>query len=1010
MGPMGDAVGSLRVRVLGGFAVDGLADAQLGSRKARTLLKVLALSRGAPVPIATIVDVLWPDGGPARPADQVAVLASRLRRVLGADRLVRSEAGLALVGATLDVDELHALVGEAAAALDEGRVGAARAAAGAALALARGPVLPDDDGAWVEVDRASASAATSRARGLAALAALRAGDVVGAELAAEAALAGDPYDEVSLRVLMQSQVAAGRPASALASYARTRERLAEDLGASPTAETEALHLAVLVGDGPSPVPAEAAVPLVGRERELAALEAHLARTSGGEARVVLVVGEAGIGKSALLQRLVEVARAGGCRVVTARADELGRDLPLQPLLDALGPALDGEEAAPVGPIGVPTTVPDTAGGLRQQFEAVLASLTSAGPAVVVLDDVHAADAATVEWLSWVRHRRAPLLVVAAGRPGVSVAGAHELVLGPLGAAAIGELVGPARGADLHERSGGNPLFALALAEAAEGSLPDSVHDAVATTVSRLEPPAVEVVRAGAVLGTVVDVDLLAGVLGLPALAVIDRLEQAASIGLVADGPAGFEFRHELARQAVASEVGVARASFWHRQAAEALSERTGADPLAVAVHAQLGGSTALAAGAFRRAAAVSLSRSDLVSAAAHLRSSLDAADDAGARVELARVLMVAGDLDAAAAEAERAIALDGGPDALEVAGWVAYYRRRYDQARRFADEAVARAATSTPVRASALALVGRVRHGTGDLAAAEACLSGALDGPPLVAGVAEVWLGQVRVHEGRPAEALDLLEHALLDPEHLAHPFAPLHGRFSRVLALGQLGRVGQALTACEDLRRAIERAGAAGTRFVATELNARSWLYRGIGRLGEAEDLNRDAIERNGAADGSGPSSDGFAEAYWVGWLDLVDGRLAAGDLDGAADLLAAIGAFDSWEGTMAWHHRHRVGLQRSRIALAGGDASRAAELAAAVAEDASARGSARYEALARAHHVLAAGGGDVDEVAGTVEVLRGCAALELPRLLEELGRCVGVEAWAREADDRRAALSSAR
>jgi hypothetical protein len=314
------------------------------------------------------------------------------------------------------------------------------------------------------------------------------------------------------------------------------------------------------------------------------------------------------------------------------------------------------------------------------------------------------------------------------------------------------------------------------------------------------------------------------------------------------------------------------------------------------------------------------------------------------------------------------------------------------------------------VRASALALVGRVRHGTGDLAGAEACLSGALDGPPVVAGVAEVWLGQVRVHEGRPEEALDLLEHALLDPEHLAHPFAPLHGRFARVLALGQLGRVGEALDACDELRRAVERAGAAGGRFVATELNARSWLLRGTGRLAEADDLNRDAIERNGAADGSGPSSDGFAEAYWVAWLDLVDGCLAAGDPGGAEDLIAAIRAFDGWQGTMAWHQRHRLGLQQARVALAGGDAPRAAELAAVVAGDASARGSVRYEALARAHHVLAVGGGDIDDVARTVEVLRGCAALELPPLLGALGRCLDVDGWLREAGDRQAALSSAR
>ena len=85
------------------------------------------------------------------------------------------------------------------------------------------------------------------------------------------------------------------------------------------------------------------------------------------------------------------------------------------------------------------------------------------------------------------------------------------------------------------------------------------------------------------------------------------------------------------------------------------------------------------------------------------------------------MLMVAGRLDEAAGEVERAIALDPGPDALELAGWVDYYRRRYDRARGFAEEAVTRAVPGSPVRASALARSrGRVRHGTGDLSGAEA--------------------------------------------------------------------------------------------------------------------------------------------------------------------------------------------------------------------------------------------------------------------------------------------------
>src|SRR3984893_9431196 len=101
----------LRVRLLGGLDVEGVAGPALGSRKARTLVKVLAVARGAFVPADTVVEALWPDDDvPARPVEQVGVLVSRLRGVLGAHRLHRSDAGWALEVDWLDVAELEARV------------------------------------------------------------------------------------------------------------------------------------------------------------------------------------------------------------------------------------------------------------------------------------------------------------------------------------------------------------------------------------------------------------------------------------------------------------------------------------------------------------------------------------------------------------------------------------------------------------------------------------------------------------------------------------------------------------------------------------------------------------------------------------------------------------------------------------------------------------------------------------------------------------------------------------
>ena len=154
-------------------------------------------------------------------------------------------------------------------------------------------------------------------------------------------------------------------------------------------------------------------------------------------------------------------------------------------------------------------------------------------------------------------------------------------------------------------------------------------------------------------------------------------------------------------------------------------------------------------------------------------------------------------------------------------------------------------------------------------------------------GVAEVWLGHLRNHQGRPVEALELLDHALRDPDRLAHPFAPLHGRFARIMALGHLGRVADALRACDELDAAVVRAGAYGARFPAIAANMRAWLQRSVGRFEEADDGNRFAAKYNGDATGLAPAGEAMAEGFWVALLDLVEGRLLTGDLDGAAAAL---------------------------------------------------------------------------------------------------------------------------
>src|SRR5437879_5829114 len=165
----------VRVRVLGGFEVEGVAPHQLGSRKARTLLKVLAMARGRPVAVDELIERLWPDdeGAPSRPDEQVAVLVSRLRAVLGSDRLVRTGAGLCLKYDWLDLDALGDLAAEATRRLSAGSFALAGVAAEAALALVRGPLLADEpEAAWVTGERSAAERMIAETRMCAAHAAL----------------------------------------------------------------------------------------------------------------------------------------------------------------------------------------------------------------------------------------------------------------------------------------------------------------------------------------------------------------------------------------------------------------------------------------------------------------------------------------------------------------------------------------------------------------------------------------------------------------------------------------------------------------------------------------------------------------------------------------------------------------------------------------------------------------------------------------------------------------------
>jgi DNA-binding SARP family transcriptional activator len=994
----------LRVRLLGGLEVEGVGEQALGTRKARTLLRRLAVAGGRPVAADELAAAVWGDDLPRQPGDQLSVLVSRLRGVLGTDRLVRGDGGYRLVADWIDVADLEGRCDEIADRLRVGHSGAALAAAQAALGLVRGPLLPEEDGAWVGPFRASAERLAGRLSQLAAEAALAVGEPALARAVADEALARDPFDEAALRLRMRADVAAGRPAAALAVYDAARIRLARDLGVDPAEETRALHLAVL-RDQLTAQPTRPA--LVGRSDELRRLDAALRSTVGGNSSALVVEAAAGLGKSALLDAWS--ARAAQRAVVASgRADELGRDLPLQPVVDAIARLLRGRSPAEArrllgnerplldpllgrraaAPDGM-SRVEDAEAGRAALFAdlaAVLERARGERPLVVLIDDLHLAGAGTAEFLSFLLARLRSVLVVAARRPeaGPDLPSAERLTLGPLSVADAVELAGPERGRLLHEASGGHPLFLAGLARSDSSDLPPSIVAAVRRDLDRLGA-AGRVLRTAAMTGPTIDPDLLGTLTGLPVGKVLDAVEAGARAGLLVARGDGLAFAHELVRSAAEETESAPVRAAVHRRAAEALARRPDADPLAVAHHARLAGARSLLVPALVDAAEQASARQQREAAERLLDEALSAGNDPRARLARGRLRLARLDLDAARADAQRAIEDGAGAAAFELAGWIAYYARDYPDAQRYADEGAARS-RDLVVRTSCLALSGRLQHTAGHLAAADARLADAVAvAPPQVRGVAQLWRGQLLLHLGRPEEALDSARRGLLDP-HVGHPFAPLHGRFTVAFAHALAGRWSAAMAAVDDLGRASERLG--DRRFPAVTRNLRGWLLRGAGLLDPAAELHGEVADALAAAT--------FFEQRYAALLDLTELCLAADDLEATARALDRCAGIEHWRGSMSWRHGQRYRLLRARLDLRSGAFDSAVDLAEGVAAEAGARGDLRY--AARAGLVVA-----------TAHVGAGAppAHRDLARLLRRYQPLSGPDGW-RELGELAAALGS--
>lgn len=1013
-------VGSLTVRVLGEFGVDGVDLALAGSRKERLLLRLLALARGRFVRTDLLAEALWGATQPARPADQVAVLASRLRRRIGRERIEHGDDGYRLRYDWLDADQLDTLVAEierrraavGRQGLVDPRAGNVVGAARAALVLARGAPAPvDSDAEWVAAELAGLHRLMLRARRVAATALLDSGNWLEAADLLAADLEHDPYDEHAARLLMRANVAGGRPGVALAVYAELRERLADDLGTEPDPDTSALHTAVLRGEVAAPTPGAAETPvprLVGRDAELLQLEEVAQRARTGSVELVVVTGEAGVGKTTLVQAWAARRAQAGDTLISGTCGQLDRSVPLDAPILALAEHLRrldqyaagrllGSEASLLAPLlglagpaqgvaaeagsGTSLTLADGVVGPAMLFAAltaVLQRLAEAAPVLLLIDDAHLSGPALIEWLRFLRRSSLPLVVVAAVRAGEGDPLPASLVIevGPLDLASTAELVGAERAGRLFAHSLGNPLYLTELAASDDTDLPDSLVAAVSARCDELGE-AGAVLRAAALLHHELDLDLLAAVLSRPVIAVLDDAELAVRRGLLIEDAGRFSFRHDLVRTALAAGMSAGRSALLHREASRVLARRattdpSRADPIQVAEHARLGGDLELAARSLREASVRAAERFDHATSERLLDEALQLRqDDAGwlarARVRTRRGRYADALADAAHAQASTA-------QACEVSAWASYFGRRFDQAIRFAQDGEI-AAEDQLLRARCQIVGARTHHARGDLQAAEDLLGEALT--VAVGGdklAASAWLGIVRAHQSRTEEALRFLRPATQPHVGVEQTSATLHALLFTGHAHALAGRPVEALAAFADYDRELARRQV--PRFAGRGVNFAGWVLRNIGASEQGHEAHLAALE-TGAAQGT-------PELRVAALEDLAEERLVAGDLDAAATRLDQAEAALVGDLVFGWRLEFKLRLLRSRLALLAQQPEQALDLASRLSTDSAAQGVPRYSSVARlvAHRATAALGEPVD-----------LGALEQD--LTAVERSVALEAW---------------
>jgi DNA-binding SARP family transcriptional activator len=652
-----------RLELLGGFRV--LTDSRFAGRapsaRQQELIAFLILhARRTPLPRQRIAGSLWPESNDAQALTNLRRELHHLRDAWPAlEALIdvgsRTLAWRDDAGVLVDIVLFEQLA-------DRGTTGD-RAALRDAARLYQGDLLPDLTVEWIEIDREQL-----RQRAKSVLSSLIGileqersyGDAI--EHAQQLSRL-DPLEEQAWCTLMRCHARRGDRATALHLYQQWAAILKRELGAQPSAATRATYREILdLNEAPpSPAPPRTSVyPLVGRHAEFRALVSAWSVAATGRPSLVLVRGEAGIGKSRLAEELIDWCRLETITAVTARCYAGEGRLAYAPIAswlksDALQPTLRTLDEAWLTDVArlhpaLVTARPDVTTPVQQLeswqrlrfFEALGQAFRSAAPLVLVLDDLQWADADTIEWLHYFLRSAAgsSCLVVATVRaeeeqdnpPLGRLLGQlrHDdlvttVALGPLDEAATALLAGAVAERSLDEATQartyrdteGHPLFIIERGRmelaAQEGSPTvgelSRVQSVVAARLALLSDEARATAEVASAVGRDFQFDLLARASDLeePVLVrALDELWQRHLVRVQADER--WDFSHDRIREVAYSGIGPARRRLIHRRIAQGMellfAERLDEVSASLAVHLDRGGQPARAVPFLERAAAV----------------------------------------------------------------------------------------------------------------------------------------------------------------------------------------------------------------------------------------------------------------------------------------------------------------------------------------------------------------------------------------------------------------------